>query len=148
MARYGFWHGLRGSLAGIASGIFTGCLIRIIFTLWGGITGAAAAPDPASGAIHAYVQKGGGIVYLTGAQLMEANIIYWIIPLAFLGGLIAPRTNFRSVLMGARWDSPDPYHVQTITTIAFAVVTIVALYFYPAEIFGWLADLWFGLTAS
>lgn len=173
MARYGFWRGLRGIVSGAGQGVVLGCLPVIIFDIWGLIKTAPRVADPATGAVYTY-NNHGGLIYLTAAQWVEAHMILGVVALMFLMAWISPKKNLQrltlgsgimsqaepslvdgpkkagkgSVFWGARWDVDDPYRLHLYAQIVMAVLTLIALYFFRAEVLGTLADLWFGLTAS
>jgi len=178
MARYGFWRGLRGIVSGTGQGVVLGCIPVIWFDIWGLIKTAPRVADPATGAIYTYNNHGGLIhltaaqwveAHMILGVVALMFLMVWISPkknyqrLTLGSGIMSqsepslvdgPRktgpnkADKGSVFWGARWDVDDPHGLHLCAMIVMTVVTLVALYFFRAEVLGTLADLWFGLTAS
>ncbi len=128
---------VRNFLAGLCIGPLFGSMAITFYGTWRWLKGAPKQPDPLHGIIYAYNNHGSDL-YFSAAHIIGLYVVFWTIPLAFLGMLIEPKKNFYHVGFAARWELDDPQKIRSWTGTLVALAIIVVAWFFGEPIAAFL----------
>jgi hypothetical protein len=106
---------------------------------------APTQPNPALGLLYTHNEHG-AYAYFSAFQATTCGLLFATsIPLAIVGGLIAPKKNITGIakMFGAsfNWDQDDPGSIMKWTAVCTAIATPFILIYLGPYVVGYLNDM-------